>query len=542
QGDSLILSEASYSYSPWNELTQATSGSETTTFQYSPETEGLRIKKTSPTGTLRYTYNGNGQVIAESDANNNVIAQYVWGPDRLLMKKEVATGQSYYYMQNGHGDVVQMVNTSGAVVNSYRYDEWGNILSQSEGVPNAFKYAGEMYDTETGFYYLRARYYDPSVGRFINKDTYEGDISNPLSLNLYTYVGNNPLRFIDPSGHDPREVQLMLEMARDGELGMSDVKDRLGSYYQRIFQDDDNNYFNYLFGMATMTSAYENSLGNSQWAIGVLVEVNTADLVSAHELATLLESMVDVSAALTAGAKAARVRASSNLSVECNCFTAGTKVLTDEGEKNIEDIEVGDKVLSKDEETGEVAYKEVTATFNHETDEIYNIHVGGQAIESTFNHPFYVKDKGWTFVKDLQVGDLLVQSDGNTLMIDSIELEHKQVTVYNMTVDEFHTYFVSDLEIWVHNTNCSWNTVVESKNATRTIDGLAKEQREALDKAVQGLASGNTSGLNVHRLSDGRWAADVKGIGKGRGQGRIIYTEKDGVITIDEVTTKHYSK
>jgi hypothetical protein len=290
------------------------------------------------------------------------------------------------------------------------------------------------------------------VGRFINKDTYEGDISNPLTLNLYTYVGNNPLRFIDPSGHDPREVQLMLEMARDGELGMSDVKDRLGSYYQRIFQDDDNNYFNYLFGMATMTSAYENSLGNSQWAIGVLVEVNTADLVSAHELANLLESMIDFNAALVKGAKSARVRASSNLSAECNCFTAGTKVLTDEGEKNIEDIEVGDKVLSKDEATGEVAYKEVTATFNHETDEIYNIQVGGQTIESTFNHPFYVEGKGWTFVKDLKVGDLLVQSDGNTLKIDGIELEHKHVTVYNMTVDEFHTYFVSDLGIWVHNT------------------------------------------------------------------------------------------
>ncbi|WP_345784182.1 polymorphic toxin-type HINT domain-containing protein [Paenibacillus lacisoli] len=92
-------------------------------------------------------------------------------------------------------------------------------------------------------------------------------------------------------------------------------------------------------------------------------------------------------------------------------------------------MEVGDKVLSKDEATGEVAYKEVTATFNHETDEIYKISVGGQTIESTFNHPFYVEGKGWTFVKDLKVGDLLVKSDGNTLKIDSIELEHRHVTV-----------------------------------------------------------------------------------------------------------------
>jgi RHS repeat-associated protein len=141
----------------------------------------------------------------------------------------------------------------------------------------------------------------------------------------------------------------------------------------------------------------------------------------------------------------------------CNCFVGGTKVKTDEGEKNIEDIDVGDKVLSKDETTGEVATKEVTATFKHETDEIYKIHVGDQTIESTFNHPFWVDGKGWTFVKDLKPGDLLVQSDGNTLKIDSIELEHKQATVYNMTVDDFHTYFVSNLGIWVHNTSCGLN-------------------------------------------------------------------------------------
>ncbi len=167
---------------------------------------------------------------------------------------------------------------------------------------------------------------------------------------------------------------------------------------------------------------------------------------------------------LKKGKATGRVRKAINA---CNCFTAGTKVLTDEGEKNIEDIEVGDKVLSKDEETGEEAYKEVTATFNHETDEIYKIHVGDQIIESTFNHPFWVDGKGWTFVKDLKVGDLLVQSDGNTLKIESIELEHKHVTVYNMTVDEFHTYFVSDLGIWVHNTKCynDYNKIVHGDNS-----------------------------------------------------------------------------
>ena len=226
----------------------------------------------------------------------------------------------------------------------------------------------------------------------------------------------------------------------------------------------------------------------------------------------------------------------------CNCFTAGTKVLTDEGEKNIEDIEVGDKVLSKDEETGEVAYKEVTATFNHETDEIYKIHVGDQVIESTFNHPFYVDGKGWTFVKDLKVGDLLVQSDGNTLKIDSIELEHKHVTVYNMTVDEFHTYFVSDLGIWVHNSGVC--EVIVSKAAARIAKKLSPEAKNGYDKAIAALKKGDPRGLHEHALSGsrkGQFALDIKGTGGGgRGKGRIIYTkDSKGTITIIEILTDH---
>lgn len=217
----------------------------------------------------------------------------------------------------------------------------------------------------------------------------------------------------------------------------------------------------------------------------------------------------------------------------CNCFTAGTKVFTDEGEKNIEDIQVGDRVLSKDEETGEVAYKEVTATFNHETDEIYKIHVGDQVIESTFNHPFYVEGKGWTFVKDLKVGDLLVQSDGNTLKIESIELEHKQVTVYNMTVDDFHTYFVSDLEIWVHNTNCydgfrnfdnHYDKHVLGKN------GGAREYGDDFTKPdyynlAYDLATSKVDGVNIIE----RYQGSTKVI-YNRGTNDMVYVHSDGTI------------
>jgi RHS repeat-associated protein len=98
-----------------------------------------------------------------------------------------------------------VVGQYGNIVNGYKYDEWGNITEETKdpvlGIDNPIRYAGEYYDLETNLYYLRARYYDPTTGRFISKDSYEGKVTNPLSLNLYTYCENNPVNRHDPSGH-----------------------------------------------------------------------------------------------------------------------------------------------------------------------------------------------------------------------------------------------------------------------------------------------------------------------------------------------------
>ena len=93
-----------------------------------------------------------------------------------------------------------MADSTGNIVNTYEYDPWGNIRSQTEAVDNPIKYAGEYYDDELGMYYLRARYYDPAVGRFISRDIKEGDISSPLDMNRYVYCRNNPVKYVDPSG------------------------------------------------------------------------------------------------------------------------------------------------------------------------------------------------------------------------------------------------------------------------------------------------------------------------------------------------------
>ncbi|MBP3359758.1 MAG: RHS repeat-associated core domain-containing protein, partial [Clostridia bacterium] len=95
---------------------------------------------------------------------------------------------------NGHGDVVQIVDTAGTVKNSYDYDVWGNFLKKEETIENHFTYFGQTFDETTGLYYLRARYYDPTTGRFTQQDTAED------GYNWYVYGNQNPVNRIDQSG------------------------------------------------------------------------------------------------------------------------------------------------------------------------------------------------------------------------------------------------------------------------------------------------------------------------------------------------------
>ncbi|MFC5530163.1 RHS repeat domain-containing protein [Cohnella yongneupensis] len=187
-----------YSYDALNQL-KTYSDSKGTSASYTYYGDGKRATRTVNGVTTRYIY-VNGKLLEELDGQGNLIARNVWGND-LVYRQDLSSGKAGYYQYNGHGDVVQITNATGATLNSYDYDVWGNITSKSETMSNPFKYTGEVYDDESSLYYLSARYYNPRLGRFINEDTYEGQIDNPLTLNLFTYVENNPLINVDPTGH-----------------------------------------------------------------------------------------------------------------------------------------------------------------------------------------------------------------------------------------------------------------------------------------------------------------------------------------------------
>nr|WP_322721612.1 polymorphic toxin-type HINT domain-containing protein [Nostoc sp. ChiQUE02]MDZ8234714.1 polymorphic toxin-type HINT domain-containing protein [Nostoc sp. ChiQUE02] len=135
-----------------------------------------------------------------------------------------------------------------------------------------------------------------------------------------------------------------------------------------------------------------------------------------------------------------------------NCFVAGTEIITAEGIKNIEDIQVGDWVIVDDPTTpGEIEARQVLDTFVSETTALVDLYVDGEVISTTGEHPFWTSDKGWVKAKDLQVGSLLQTEDGRIIDVDRIEKREGEFEVYNFRVEGIPTYFVSELGILVHN-------------------------------------------------------------------------------------------
>jgi len=122
-------------------------------------------------------------------------AVYLYGLDIIAQQQSAR----YYYVHDGLGSVRQLVDTTGQIETNYAYDPFGVPLVGG-GVYNPYQYTGEAWDAEVGLLYLRARYYQPGVGRFVTKDPWAGDVWRPSTLNRYLYVANNSVNSTDPGG------------------------------------------------------------------------------------------------------------------------------------------------------------------------------------------------------------------------------------------------------------------------------------------------------------------------------------------------------
>jgi RHS repeat-associated protein len=185
-----------YSWDFENRLSSVTlpNSGGTVSFKYDPF--GRRIEKISPNATSIFAYDGD-DLVETVNSSGSTVARYTQGPnidEPLAMERGTTTD---YYEADGLGSITSLTGSTGSIGQSYTYDSFGNTTNSSGSLTNFFRYTARDFDTETNLYYYRARYYDPTLGRFMSDDPVElagGDV------NLYRYVWNGPLQFTDPAG------------------------------------------------------------------------------------------------------------------------------------------------------------------------------------------------------------------------------------------------------------------------------------------------------------------------------------------------------
>jgi RHS repeat-associated protein len=213
-----------YSWDFNDMLTQITNDGNTYIYRY--DGLGSRVARIENGAEKRYVSG-----LVETDASGSITAYYVYGLG--LISKITPSNEVYYYHYDGIGSTIGMSDSLGNMVNKYAYDAFGKVLNEEETIPNPFKYVGQfgVMDEGNGLLYMRARYYDPEIGRFISKDPigfvgglnlygYVDSVGKPyLDINLYTYASNNPVNWIDPEGLQSRPIWIPVRQGPNAPLG-----------------------------------------------------------------------------------------------------------------------------------------------------------------------------------------------------------------------------------------------------------------------------------------------------------------------------------
>ena len=193
-GNLLSDGHQSYSYDELNRLSSVTTA-DGNTFVHHYDAEGLRHEVEEDGRLVQFIFNHKRQIITEESSDIG-ITRYLRGLD--LIGSDIENARTYYhYVSDTNGSIAYILNKQSKIENEYQYDAFGNIISSKENIANIFCYCGEQLDAGTAQYYLRARFYNPVIGRFSQQDTYLND-----GLNLYAYCQNNPVSFYDPTGHN----------------------------------------------------------------------------------------------------------------------------------------------------------------------------------------------------------------------------------------------------------------------------------------------------------------------------------------------------
>ena len=485
-----------------NRLTEVTQGGTlVATYVYNALDQRIGIQES---GARTWTvYNGpsaDALPYADFNGSGTMLTRYAFGPgvvngavvDELLARTS-SGGATAWYLTDKLDSVRDVVSSSGSVLDHVVFDSFGKIVTETNASNgDRFKFATGEYDPVTGLYYYRARYYEQTTGRFISEDPREFDAGDS---NLYRYTLNDPARNTDPTGEVVAQVGGTAIGAIGGSIygywatgtwsgavqgGLSGAAVGLGfttgngalvgagmgglfSIYQ-----NGGSWSSWLIGSisgavggavsstvgCSMGMAYSGAIaGLGSGVAGGVAGDATGQLIS---MALGYQSQYNWSQTAAAGAMGGAMGLALGALWSWACFGAGTPLLTPEGDKAIEQIRPGDFVLAAPEHDPEAIPqpRRVEAVFRNRAT-ILELRVSGQTIRTTAEHPFWVWGHGWTVARKLVVGDHLLSHNQRSVVIEAIVDEPDVAEVFNVRVQEFHTYFVGHtawgFSIWAHN-------------------------------------------------------------------------------------------
>ena len=465
-----VTSDGTRTYT-WDDLDQLVQiSSAAATVAYSYDGAGRRIRKVVGGQTTQWTYDGQ-DIHGEYGAS--------WGQPSALYTGSGATddpliraavtgpasyGEASYYHADGLGSVVGLSSSTAATSQTQRFNAWGARTQGNVPQGAQFGFTGREPD-ETGLVHMRARYYDPALGRFVSRDP--AGLSG--GLNAYAYCGNNPVNCTDPSGMLPADVLRSLP----GSSYLNQISDALGmqQYLNPFYAKDTREYaeqkweYDYkqpdasqmLDAVLSVTSAIP-GLGTASSLVGMVVEGYRGNYGSAamYAVSAVPFAGTELGAARSAVRAETRAAESAGASFCRCCFAAGTSVLTADGLRPIEQIQVGDQIQSRDEATGRTALKPVTALIHHDARHLYGLTLledKGRVtrLEVSDNHPFWVKGRGWVESAKLQRGMKLQAYDKSIVTVANVADLGREAPTFNLTVADFHTFFAGESKAFVHN-------------------------------------------------------------------------------------------